>query len=118
MKTFFVAVGLFGLLVLAAPNIRAQVYAPYDSRYADIQYQQYLQYEQYLQWQQYLEYLRQNDPYYDLHVVHYQLFLQPYQPYLVYPPCCHAGGIPRLFAPMRQWPHVGRGRAPRSVGRR
>ncbi len=115
MKASILAMGLFSLLFLAARNLPAQVYVPYSSQYADIQYQQYLQYEQ---WQQYLDYLRQNDPYYDLHVVHYELFRQPYQPYLIYPPCCYAGGIPVLFIPLRQLPHAARSRALRTLRRR
>jgi hypothetical protein len=81
---------MFGLLLLSPPDLRAQVYSPFWGLYPDVHYQQYLQYQNYLHWQQYLEYLRLNDPYYDLHVLHYQLYLQPYQPYQIYPPCCDA----------------------------
>jgi len=92
MKAFFLAIAIFGLLVLRIPNLGAQINGPYPYSYGpywDPGYQQYLQYQNYLnylQWQQYLEYLREVDPYYDLHVMHYQLYLQPYQPYLLYPP--------------------------------
>jgi hypothetical protein len=27
-------------------------------------------------------------------VMHYQLYLQPYQPYQIYQPCCFSFGIP------------------------
>ena len=118
MKTSIFAMGLLSLLLLAVPNLRAQVYVPYDSRYADIPYEQYLQYEQQLQQQQYPEYWRQNDPYYDLHVLHYELFLQPYQPYLIYPPCCSVVGVPFLSVPIHRLPHAHRGLVPRRLGRR
>jgi hypothetical protein len=118
MKVSFWTVALFGLLVLGAPDLRAQVYGPSYGPYWDVQYQQYLQYQHYLQWQQYLEYLRQTDPYYDLHVMHYQLYLRPYQPYQTYQPCCYAFGIPLLSAPIRPVPHAGRSRAPQTVRRR
>jgi hypothetical protein len=80
MKVSYLAVALFGLLVLGRGDLRAQAYGPYYNPYWDVQYQQYLQYQHYLQWQEYLDYLRQTDPYYELHVMHYQLYLQPYQP--------------------------------------
>ena len=73
MKLLLSTATLLVLVVLVTPSLRAQSYGPYYDPYWDIQYQQYLQ------WQQYLQYLQQNDPYYELHVVHYQLYLQPYQ---------------------------------------
>ena len=118
MKASIIAIGALSLLFLAASSLRAQVYVPYDSRYADIPYEQYLQYEQQLYQQQYSGYWRQNDPYYDLHVLHYELFLPPYQSYLIYPPCCYAGGVPFLSVPTHRFPHAGRGLAPRRFGRR
>jgi len=84
---------LLALLVLGARDLRAQAYGPYFGPYGDVQYQQYLQYQHYLQWQQYLAYLQQTDPYYDLHVMHYQLYLQPYQPFQLYQPCCYGWGF-------------------------
>jgi hypothetical protein len=51
-----------------------------------------VQYQHYMQWQQYLAYLRQTDPYYDLHVMHYQLYLRPYQPHQIFAPCCYVIG--------------------------
>ncbi len=118
MKACILTIGLFALLIMPATNLPAQVYAPYDSRYADIPYEQYLQYEQQLQQQQYRGYWRQNDPYYDLHVLHYELFRQPYQPYLMYPPCCYASDIPLLFVPLRRLPHAARSRVPWTIRRR
>lgn len=115
MKASCAVIGLLSLLVLAAPNLWAKLYPPYYAPYGDLRYQQYLQY---LQWQDYLEYLRRNDPYYDLHVMHYQLYLQPYQPNLIYPPCCYAVGIPVLSVPIHRRPLLGGGRVPRAVGRR
>lgn len=111
MKRSLLAIALFGLLVLGARDLRAQ-YIPYPGPYWDFQYQQYLQYQYYLQWQNYLEYLRQTDPYYELHVMHYQLYLQPYQPYQVYQPCCYTFGVPvRSFG--RVVPHWARSRGRR-----
>jgi hypothetical protein len=117
MKAFFLAVAMFNLLVLGAPELRAQVYNPYYGFYPDVQYQQYLHYQHYVQWQQYLEYLRLNDPYYDLHVLHYQLYLQPYQPSQMYAPCCYTFGTPwsSSFGQVPQW---FRSRAPQTVRQR
>ena len=75
MKAIFFAIALAGLLILLGSlDARAQVYAPYpDAPYGDgFQYQPY-------------PYAQQYDPYYDLHVMHYQLYLQPYG-YPVYQP--------------------------------
>ena len=66
MKLLVLVIGLLAVLVLGAPDVRAQVYAPYYGPYGDLQYEQYLRWQQ----QQYLDYWRQNDPYYDLHVMH------------------------------------------------
>ena len=100
MKNIFLAVTLLAVLALGARDLQAQVYGShyYDS-YWDIQYQHYLQ------WQQYLAYLQTHDPYYELHAMHYHLYLQPYQPHQIYPPCCYAGGaLPRWSTPIRPWP--------------
>jgi hypothetical protein len=97
MKTTFLAVVLFGVLVLGARDLQAQAYY---TPYWDLQYQQYLQYQNYLHWQRYLYYLQQVDPYYDLHVMHYQLYLAPYQPFQIYPPCCYGFGIPTWSTPI------------------
>lgn len=95
MKALILAIAIFGLLVLCAPNLWAQLYGPYYGPYGDAQYQQYLQYQHYLQWQQYLDYLRQTDPYYDLHIMHYQLYLRPYQAFQTYPPAVTHSAYPR-----------------------
>ena len=118
MKKSLLAVTLLALLVLGARDLQAQAYGPYYNPYWDVQYQQYLQYQHYLQWQQYLEYLRQTDPYYELHVMHYQLYLRPYQPYQIYQPCCYAWGviIPRWSAPVSPRSHAAVTPLPRAVG--
>lgn len=104
MKKSVVTVILLGWLVLCGRDLQAQAYGPFFDPYWDFQYQQYLQYQHYLQWQQYLEYLQFNDPYFELHVMHYQLYRQPYQPYLAYPTCCYAVGIPVWSEPVRPVP--------------
>ncbi len=85
MKTAFLMVMLAGLFFLGASDLGAQAY-PYPYYYWDgFQYQQY--------WPQ------AYDPYYELHVLHYELYLPQYQyqPYPIapplYPSCCFAGGI-------------------------
>lgn len=118
MKAFCLAVALFGLLVLDARDLRAQAYGPYYGPYWDVQYQQNLQYQHYLKWQEYLDFLRQTDPYYELHVMHYQLYRQPYQPYQIYPPCCYAIGIPTWSTPFGWVPYWARSLAPDAVSRR
>jgi hypothetical protein len=118
MKASFLSVALLSLLLLGTPDLRAQAYGPYYGPYWDLQYQQYLQYQNYLQWQQYLDYLRQTDPYYDLHVLHYQLYLKPYQPYQVYQPCCYAFGIPAWSTSIGRVPQATRSRTPQAVRRR
>jgi hypothetical protein len=87
MKNSFLAITLLGLLALGSRDVQAQAYDPY---WEEIQYQQYLQH------QQYLAYWRQYDPYYELHVLHYQLYRQPYYSYQLYQPCCYAWGVPSL----------------------
>jgi len=116
MKAHFLAVALLGVLLSATPELRAQAYG--YSPYWDAQYQQYLNYQHYLQWQQYLDYLRQTDPYYDLHVMHYQLYLRPYQAYQIYWPCCYALSIPAWSRPLSRAPHTPRSRSPQPVRRR
>jgi|GEM_PF-374951 len=91
MKRSFLAVTLLALLLLGSRDVRAQAYGPYYyDPYWTVQYQQY---QQYLQWQQYLAYLQENDPYYELHLIHYQLYLPQYPSYQLYEPCCYAGGV-------------------------
>jgi len=112
MKMSLLLIGLLGLLVVSFTDLRAQVYGPYYPPYGDVQYQQYLE------WQRYQDYLRQIDPYYELHVMHYQLYLQRFQPSLLYPPCCYAVGIPRWSTPLRRVPHGPKSRAPKAIRRR
>jgi len=129
MKTSFLAAGLLALLLFSTRNVEAQVFGPYYGSYWDAQYQQYQQYQQYLQWQQYLAYLQQTDPYYDLHVMHYQLYLPPQYPsYELYQPCCFATSvvIPEQPAPVGPLPRpfviprfqAGIGPLPPAIGRR
>jgi hypothetical protein len=70
MKTVFLAVMLIGLIVFGTHDVQAQAYGPYY----------------YPPWNGYQEY----DPYYELHVQHYKLYLPQFQPY---PPCCFATGF-------------------------
>jgi len=90
MKKFFLTVSLLASLVLGSRDLGAQAYGPYYDPYLDLQYQQY---QQYLQWQQYLQYLQRNDPYYELHVMHYRLHVPPYP---TYEPCCYGRRSNRL----------------------
>jgi hypothetical protein len=93
MRHSLLAVTLLALIIFTGRKLQAQVYGPYYyGSYWDVQYQQYLEYQRYLEWQQYLAYLQQHDPYYELHVMHYQLYLPPQQPYL-YQPCCYPSGV-------------------------
>ena len=69
MKAIFFAIMLMGLLVLGSQEVRAQYYNPYA-------YGPYWGGPQY----QPNPYPQQYDPYYDLHVLHYQLYL-PYPGY-------------------------------------
>lgn len=112
MKVTLLAIGLLCLFLVGATDLRAQIYGPYYNPYGDAQYQQYLE------WQRYLDYLQQVDPYYELHVMHYQLYLQRFQPFFVYPPCCYAIGIPRWSTPLRRMPHGAKSRAPKAVRRK
>ncbi len=98
MKTGLLAVVFMGLFVLGARDLWAQGY-PYPYYYWDgYQYQQY--------WPQ------AYDPYYELHVLHYELYLPQYQ-YPPYPmflpqPCCFTSGlvISRPPAPVRPLPQA------------
>jgi hypothetical protein len=48
-------------------------------------------------------------------LMHYQLYLQPYQSYLIYPPCCYAAGvvIPERSVPISPRSRPGMGPRPR-----
>src|SRR5215475_12223235 len=114
MKKSVLLVTLLASLVLGSRALQAQVYTPYyyNPYWDPFQYQQY---QNYLQWQQYLAYLQQVDPYYDLHVMHYQLYLQPYQRYQLYQPCCYTwDASPQWSAPVIQQPLPAIG--PRGLG--
>src|SRR5712692_8730932 len=92
MKMGLLTITLAGLLLLFTPDARAQVYDLYY--YWDgTQYQQFLpqQYDPY-----YYGDANQDayyDPYYELHVLHYQLYLPQHGAYPVYGPCCFGGGV-------------------------
>jgi hypothetical protein len=98
MKTAFLTVVLSALIFLVVSDLPAQTY-PYPYYYWDgYQYQQYSP--------------QDYDPYYELHVLHYQLYRPQYQAFPLYPPyyqpCCFVGGlvISRPPALMRPEPQV------------
>jgi hypothetical protein len=96
MKAALLTGILLGLLVSGTHEVQAQAYVPYGASWDGTQYQQYMQ---------------QNDPYDQLHVVHYQLYLRPYQPnpvYQLYQPCCFVGGlvVPGSVVVLRPRPRV------------
>jgi hypothetical protein len=94
MKAIFLSIALMGLLVLESREVKAQMYGPYGAPYwGGVQYQPY-------------PYPQQYDPYYDLHVMHYQLYLQQYPGYPIYQPCCFAGGVPVWSPPVVRRPEV------------
>jgi hypothetical protein len=96
MKATFLSIVLMSLLVLGSHEVKAQMYEPYAyAPYGDgVQYQPY-------------PYPQQYDPYYDLHVMHYQLYLQQYPGYPIYQPCCFVGGVaPVWSAPIVRPPLV------------
>jgi hypothetical protein len=99
------------ILVLGNQQATAQMYQPYP----------YVPYENGVQYQPY-PYPQQYDPYYDLHVMHYQLYLQQYPVYPVYPsfyqPCCFVAGVPVWSAPVIKHPRSNPGSGPRSPRRR
>ena len=96
MKAALSTVTLLGLLVLTH-DVHAQVYGPYYLLYDDATlYQQTVQ---------------QNNPYYELEVMHYQLYLphhQPYPIYQLYQPCCFFGGVvvPGSLTVVSPWPRL------------
>jgi hypothetical protein len=103
MKAWLLAIALFALLVSGVGHLGAQPYgSPYYDPYFDAQYQQFVNYQNYLNWQQHLSFLQQVDPYYQLHLMHYQLYLSPYQPYQTYAPCCYVSAFTGL-SPRRGW---------------
>src|SRR5215467_11924963 len=91
MRTGLIAMALVGMLLSFSSNARAQVYDLYY--YWDgTQYQQYWpQYDLYYSYGDINQYPEQEyDPYYQLHVLHYRLYLP--QAY-TYVPCCFVGGV-------------------------
>src|SRR5262245_26056532 len=80
MKSLMLAITLVALLALSSRDVGAQAYDPYWDA---------LQYQQYLQYQEYLASLQSYDPYYELHALHYQLYLPSYS-YQLYQPCCYS----------------------------
>ena len=80
MKIGLMTITLAGLLLSFTRDVRAQAYdLPY---YWDgAQYQQYSPQQYYGNTSPNQQY----DPYYDLHVMHYQLYLPQYPAYQVYP---------------------------------
>lgn len=104
MKALILAIGIMGVIVLGHREAMAQMYAPYTPYWDGVQYQAY-------------PYPQRYDPYYDLHVMHYQLYLQQYPGYPVYQPfyqpCCFITGVPIWTAPVIRPPQPGPKVAPR-----
>jgi hypothetical protein len=94
MKALLFSLALMGLLVLTSGKAGAQTYDPYVPYGSDVPYGSGVPYGAY-------PYSQQYDPYYDLHTMHYQLYLQQYPgyPYPVYQPCCLVVG-PVLTPPV------------------
>jgi len=77
MKKIVMAVMFLCLVVLASHGVQAQVYDPYYS-------------SPYWNGAQYQADPQEYDPYYELHAMHYQLYLPQYQLYSL---CCFQRGI-------------------------
>jgi hypothetical protein len=86
MKAIVMAVGLMSVLLLGNHEATAQMYQPYpyNAYWDGVQYQPY-------------PYPQQYDPYYDLHVMHYQLYLQQYPGYPVYPSFYNRAALSREY---------------------
>lgn len=82
MKKILVTAAFLGLFLLAGQNAGAQ-YADYQDYYAAPYWDGY-PYD--------YPYAQQYDPYYELHVMHYQLYLPPYPAYSY---CC----VPSIGVP-------------------
>ena len=114
MKIGLMTIILAGLLLSFTRDVQAQAYDL--SYYWDgAQYQQYSPQPYYGDTSSY----QQDDPYYDLHVMHYQLYLPQYQAYQVYP-CCVPGGfvIPRWSGPIAPPPQIIINPGPRTIRRK
>lgn len=113
MKASLLAIGFLALLAFAAPVPRAQAYDPYYGPNWNLHYQQYLEWQQY-HW----DYWRQNDPYFDLHVMHYRLYLQRFNPFVAYAPCCYAFVVPRWSTPPDRRRHGAKIRGSKAIRRK
>lgn len=106
MKAIIFSIALMGLLVLGSRDVNAQIYGSYGyPPYWGVPYQPY-------------PYPQNYDPYYDLHVMHYQLYFQQYPGYPYYQPCCFAGIGPLWSAPVVTPPPVIIAPRPRPFRRR
>jgi hypothetical protein len=115
MKIGLMTITLAGLLLSFTRDVQAQAY---DLSY----YWDGAQYQQYSPQQYYGDTSpnQQYDPYYDLHVMHYQLYLPQYPAYQIYPSCCVLGGIviPGWPGPIAPQPPVVINPGPRPIRRR
>jgi hypothetical protein len=90
MKSLILAIVAISVLVLGRHEATAQMYGPdpYSPYWDGVQYQSYPNPQQY-------------DPYYQLRVTHYQLYLQQFSGYPVYQPfyqpCCFITGVPVII---------------------
>ena len=107
MKAIFLSIAVMGLLLLESHEVKAQMYGPYGYApyWGGVQYQPY-------------PYPQNYDAYYDLHIMHYQLYLRQYPGYSVYQPCCFAGGAPVWSPPVVRPPKVIIAPRPRAFRRR
>jgi hypothetical protein len=87
MKPIFLSIALMGCLGPWSVEAKAQMYWPY----AHPPYGYGAPYQPY-------PYPQYYDPYYDLHVMHYQLYLQQYAGYPIYQPCCFVAGGARVWS--------------------
>ena len=86
MKKILLAIGFTTALVISSAPARAQVPYGYDPYGAYVEVQP--------------DYPQAYDPYYQLHVIHYQLYLQPYGYYYpYYAPRVVVPGAPVIAAP-------------------
>ena len=92
-KKIFLIVMFLCLVVLSARGVQAQAYDPY------------FYYNPYWSGAQYQGEPQEYDPYYQLHAMHYQLYLPQYQPYAS---CCFQGGVvvPGWYGPPAPLPPI------------
>jgi len=105
MKKILMTAMFLCLSVLGAGAVQAQTYNPYY-------------YDPYWDGAQYQPDPQEYDPYYKLHVFHYQLYLPQYYAYPGYQFCCVAGGfvLPGPVAPVP--PAVVKQRPPATIRRK